>query len=655
MALATLSIDLVAQLASLQQGMDKAGRLAEKQAQQIENSFKGIKVAALGVGSVLAAAFPVTLIAGFIRATVDGLDRLNDLSDATGASIENLSALEDIAARTGTSMDTVGDAVLKLNKVLAEAKPGTAAAESLKALGLNAEALKRLDPAEALRQVSVALAGFADNGDKARLVQELFGKSVQQVAGLLKDLAEAGRLNGTVTTEQVKAAEEFNKQLARLSKDATDAARNIAGPLVTSLNDFFSAMRRFSSNEGGFFSGVGEQLNVDFLRARLQATKEEIERLAPDAERARGILAVQPDSIRARATLAEFADLNKAADDYRKSIDAIVFAGAKRRPANEGGGKVNLPGLAAITGEKATGKPQEVVAFVVKLDDATAAALKRLEGSDAQKIAALRLELQALIELRAGSGGGAVDEAILEVEEALAALDPAIRAAAESKRRLDAILAQTPSAQLDAVLVDVELLNRAFEAGQIKVERWAEGVRVATARLPDAVQEPLAKIDEFTRQSAANIQDALGDSLLATFEGNTGSIEEIWKNMLRRLVAQAAAAQIGKALLGDSYGSTGQVGGGIGALFDLFKGFGGARANGGPVMAGRPYLVGEMGPEIVVPRTAGTVLPNGVGMSGGAQIDNRIIVQGDASARTLRLIRAGQNMQAARLANEGRY
>ena len=29
-------------------------------------------------------------------------------------------------------------------------------------------------------------------------------------------------------------------------------------------------------------------------------------------------------------------------------------------------------------------------------------------------------------------------------------------------------------------------------------------------------------------------------------------------------------------------------------------------------MAGRPYVVGEKGPELIVPRSAGTVIPNNV-------------------------------------------
>jgi|LSQX01.2.fsa_nt_gb alkylhydroperoxidase/carboxymuconolactone decarboxylase family protein YurZ len=38
--------------------------------------------------------------------------------------------------------------------------------------------------------------------------------------------------------------------------------------------------------------------------------------------------------------------------------------------------------------------------------------------------------------------------------------------------------------------------------------------------------------------------------------------------------------------------------------------FGGARASGGPVVPGKAYLVGERGPELLVPGVAGTVIPN---------------------------------------------
>jgi hypothetical protein len=50
---------------------------------------------------------------------------------------------------------------------------------------------------------------------------------------------------------------------------------------------------------------------------------------------------------------------------------------------------------------------------------------------------------------------------------------------------------------------------------------------------------------------------------------------------------------------------------------DLFKLPG--RAGGGPIQANRPYIVGELGPEIVVPNSSGTVIPNNmIGVGGGS-------------------------------------
>ena len=125
MALATLSVDLVARLAGLQEGMDKAVRIAEKSTAQIEAKFSGLKLVAAGVGGALGAAFSVQGLTQLFRATIDGVDALNDLADATGSSIENLSGLEDVALRSGNSIESASNAVVKLNKALGEAKPGS--------------------------------------------------------------------------------------------------------------------------------------------------------------------------------------------------------------------------------------------------------------------------------------------------------------------------------------------------------------------------------------------------------------------------------------------------------------------------------------------------------------------------------------------------
>jgi hypothetical protein len=239
MALATLSIDLEARLAGLQAGMDKAGVLAEKTAQRINKQFDGVNSIVKGLGVTLAASLSAAGLTAFFRATTDGLDKLNDLKDATGSSVENLSALEAVMLRTGGSIDVAGDALIRMNKALADAKPGNDQAAAFEALGLSIEELKRLDPVDAFQRLAVALKSYQDDANKARLVQELFGKSLKDVAPILNDVAEAGQLNATVTAEQAAAAEKFNKQLFVLQKAAVDASRAIAGPMVEALNELF--------------------------------------------------------------------------------------------------------------------------------------------------------------------------------------------------------------------------------------------------------------------------------------------------------------------------------------------------------------------------------------------------------------------------------
>lgn len=82
---------------------------------------------------------------------------------------------------------------------------------------------------------------------------------------------------------------------------------------------------------------------------------------------------------------------------------------------------------------------------------------------------------------------------------------------------------------------------------------------------------------------------------------------------LQQLLKQLAAAFLQSALLGSgplagisglANPTAGATGGLLGALF------GGFRAEGGPVTAGKSYIVGERGRELFTPRTNGYIIPN---------------------------------------------
>ncbi len=106
---------------------------------------------------------------------------------------------------------------------------------------------------------------------------------------------------------------------------------------------------------------------------------------------------------------------------------------------------------------------------------------------------------------------------------------------------------------------------------------------------------------------------------------------------LTRSLARAAAdgevslAELARAVLGALNAGVGGSGGSLGAAIAQavagVVGFGGARADGGGVTGGGAYLVGERGPEVFRPTTAGVIEPGG---SGGVTVN--VTVDGGAPA-----------------------
>jgi len=235
MSAGSIIVDLLMKTGSFETDTQRAEKALNKLKREASNASSVMGDAFKGLAAGIAAGFTVDALVTFTKNTIDAMDALNDLADATGASIENISALEDVANRTGTSVDAVGTALVKFNSVLSDAEPGSKYAEILKGIGLNAEELKRMDPAQALHQTAIALAAFADDGNKARIIQELFGKSVKEVAPFLKDLAEKTELVGTTTGEQAGQAEAFNKQMFEMKTNVGLAARSFLSDLLPAL------------------------------------------------------------------------------------------------------------------------------------------------------------------------------------------------------------------------------------------------------------------------------------------------------------------------------------------------------------------------------------------------------------------------------------
>lgn len=121
--------------------------------------------------------------------------------------------------------------------------------------------------------------------------------------------------------------------------------------------------------------------------------------------------------------------------------------------------------------------------------------------------------------------------------------------------------------------------------------------------------------------SARIIKDSFADALEESafnFESWEDTVMNLLEGVARNLYRQEIADPISKSVTGGlsdlfdgiSGGSSGKGGGGSSWIDDIGSFFGGFFADGGRPPVGKASMVGEEGPELFVPDSAGTVVPN---------------------------------------------
>ena len=113
------------------------------------------------------------------------------------------------------------------------------------------------------------------------------------------------------------------------------------------------------------------------------------------------------------------------------------------------------------------------------------------------------------------------------------------------------------------------------------------------------------------------IKSGVVDAISSAVEG-TKTLGEVAGNVLRNIANRLLDIGVNMALFGVPTG-VGKKGSG-GLLSNIF-----GRANGGAVGTGRPYLVGERGPELFIPGAQGNIVPN------NAMGSTSVVVNVDAS------------------------
>ena len=178
-----------------------------------------------------------------------------------------------------------------------------------------------------------------------------------------------------------------------------------------------------------------------------------------------------------------------------------------------------------------------------------------------------------------------------------------------------------------------EIMGRRLQPNEIEKVRElveaTEGLALGMRLVNDEIEKldiEMIKLND-TGHQIVELSKSISESFSESFKGiikGTMSVQEAFRNMFMRIAdhfldmaAQMMAAQISRGFLGlfgniftsggnnllSNSGLTAATPGEV-TIADF------NRANGGPVMGGSSYIVGERGPEIFSPGVSGTITPN---------------------------------------------
>ncbi len=193
-------------------------------------------------------------------------------------------------------------------------------------------------------------------------------------------------------------------------------------------------------------------------------------------------------------------------------------------------------------------------------------------------------------------------------------------------RSQEALQIQTgkTGAALETLKFKQQILNEIFKDGDKLFETMTKSQKEAVDQMVEEVRkhamatEQLQKSYNAVQGAVNNAFSTMENSIVGLIDG-TKNLKDVMKDMLRSFVADLATAIL-KMLIFDKIKNAimGGVGTALGVPTDTPIA---ASASGGAIGSNQPMLVGERGPEIFMPRTAGSIINanDSKGMMSGGQ------------------------------------
>ena len=567
-------------------GATRALQGVQNRTNALERSFGGLKAAIGGVGLGLLARQAVRTSINFDKLNL----RLGLLTKATG----DFSAAQKIATDGqklfGLSATEALDGV---TNITARLKPLGVSLEDIRTtfIGFNTAAklggANAQEASNAFRQLAQALGSGRLAGDEFRSVSEQIPLILKPLAdeldvdvGKLKELAAQGKLTSDVV---IKA----------LRKLGTQGGEDLKAILE---NDPTQVFKNLSNEAENLSRAVGDQLTpalLPIIKSLTELTKAAVEFVNSPIGKTAAIFAAIAFAAKGVSVLlpilaAGLIKVAAAGGVLTIALNALPFAAIA-----VGIGAVTTALIKNITEQKK---------FIKALQEGDKAALK-------SELNRLFITRQKLLQ-RLGTAQENNNK----------------RAEASLKRQLQELDKNYDQVQ-KRLLTEIDKTNEIDKQNK-KLQEQEE--------LQKKNQEAAAKLKEKMTAVGEEIETSIKGNLRDAITG-AQSFGQAMTNVLNRIRDKIIDAQIDKILgnFGENFGASasggkrkglgGFLGGILGGLF---------RANGGPVKAGKPYIVGERQPELFVPRTSGTILPS-TDIGGGDNTTNMVTVNVDASGSSV--------------------
>ncbi|HWG77827.1 MAG TPA: hypothetical protein VN660_13695 [Steroidobacteraceae bacterium] len=538
----------------------------ESSMKRVEGEFKQLKTVVKDVSGALGVAFSAAALTDFIGSALKAGDTLYTMSQQTGVAVQALSELSYAAQSSGVNADALTTAFAKMQQNVVK---GSAVFGEL---GINVDKLKELSPDQQFEAVAEAISQIPDPAERASDAIAIFGRAGAELLPLLNQGAEG---------------------IEKLRKKSEDLNAALDGATAAALHDAKSAIDDLHQS----VTGLGDSLVAKIAPAISLFSNEirlmigsgtGIERLQAQLEKLQEALLIPGTASGTAAIKANIAQVQAQIDALNGKKSAL--------PA----GVVGNPKFVAYTG-----------APLPNVENLYASSNQALEASS-RLYQQLNDQQNASIDQMVRANRAFLDQ---ENADTMTGLEKQFAARDHYQSELENLVANG---------------MKQDEANRRLAEYDNDNALGIDSLQPVVVKaQKMLTVQQQTWAAMSNLTSQASQSMANSFEQFFADPVSVGIKGLAKDFLAAVDQMLAKWTTLELFGANG-TSGALGSLFDkTFSLIAGARASGGPVSAGMPYLVGEKGAELFTPSTAGTITPNsGLGTAGGINIPISIDMRG---------------------------